>query len=211
MTSFDDLKTAMGDLEDEKVMEILDELARAGGKDAALALAACQGGMDIVGQKYETGEYYVGDLIFAGDLMSQAAAALKPFLTGEAGASIGKMVFCTVNGDIHDIGKNIVKSLLEADGIEVIDLGVDIEPEAIVQAVKENAVNVIALSGVLTLSIESMKKTVEALAAAGLRDKTKVIIGGAPVTADFCAIVGADAWSLNAAEGVRICHNWLVS
>jgi len=199
----------MGDLEEDKVNSILADLVESGGQEAAAALAACQEGMDIVGNRFERGEYFVADLIYAGELMTQAAAALKPLLAEESGATVGKIVFCTVKGDIHDIGKNIVKALLEAAGIEVIDLGVDVAPANITAAVKDNGVSVLALSGVLTLAIDSMKATVEALAAAGLRERVKVLVGGAPVTADYCRLIGADAWSRSAAEGVSICRDWL--
>ncbi|MCL1805568.1 MAG: cobalamin-dependent protein [Clostridiales bacterium] len=209
MADFDELRRAMGELEEEEVMKLLGGLKAAGGEGAAEALAACQAGMDIVGKRFETGEYFVADLIYAGELMGEAAAALKPYLSGGAGAGAGKMVLCTVKGDIHDIGKNILKALLEAGGIEVIDLGVDVAPEAIVAAVKESGVKVLALSGVLTLAVESMRDTVDALAEAGLRESVKVIVGGAPITADYCRIIKADAWSLNALEGVGVCHRWL--
>jgi methanogenic corrinoid protein MtbC1 len=165
--------------------------------------------MNIVGSKFETGEYFVADLIYAGDIMGEAAAALKPLLTGESAAKLGKMVLATVKGDIHDIGKNIVKAILEAGGIDVIDLGVDVDPTAIVEATKKNGAKIVGLSGVLTVAIDSMKETVEAFKADGLRDKVKIIIGGNPVTESYCALVGADAWTLNAAESVVICQKWL--
>ena len=209
MIDLNNLVTAVGDLDDDAVTKILEEFAATGGEGVDSVLSACQDGMNIVGKRFESGEYYVADLIFAGEIMSGAAAALKPFLADSLSGKSGKMVLCTVKDDIHDIGKNIVKSLLEADGIEVIDLGVDVAPAAIVDAVRENEVKVLALSGVLTLAIDSMKDTVSALTEAGTRDQVKVLIGGAPVTADFCRVVGADAWSLNAAEGVRICRQWL--
>jgi methanogenic corrinoid protein MtbC1 len=210
MIDLEGLKRAIGDLDEAAVADLLDEFGQSGGEGVDRVLAACQEGMGIVGGKYESGEYYVADLIFAGELMAQAATALKPFFVEGAGGSVGKMLLCTVRGDIHDIGKNILKSLLEADGIEVIDLGVDAEPAAIVGAVREHGTGVLALSGVLTIAIEAMKDTIGALAEAGLRDQVKVIVGGAPITEDFCRVVGADAWSLNAAEGVRICRQWLV-
>lgn len=209
MINFDELKQAIGDLDDEVVNRLLDELVKADGEGAAQALAACQQGMDIIGDRYETGEYFVADLVFAGDLMTEAANKLKPFLAGETTATIGNMVFCTVKGDIHDIGKNIVKALLEADGVNVIDLGVDVSSNDIIAAIKENNAAVLGLSGVLTLALDSMKDTIEALTDAGLREGIKVIIGGAPVTAEYCKLVGADAWSINAAESVGICHKWL--
>jgi methanogenic corrinoid protein MtbC1 len=157
MSSLDDLKNAMGSLDGDGIARILGELTKSGGVDANQALAACQEGMNIVGSKFETGEYFVADLIYAGDLMNEAATTLKPLLAGESAARLGKMVMATVKGDIHDIGKNIVKSIMEAGGIEVIDLGVDVAPESIVEAVKKNGANIVGLSGVLTLAIDSMK------------------------------------------------------
>jgi len=209
MINLEDLKAAMGDLDEEKITAILDELQASGGEGADQALAACQEGMDIIGAKYESGEYFVAELIYAGDLMSDVAAVIKPMLTEETSSAMGKALLCTVKGDLHDIGKNIVKSLFEAAGIEVIDLGVDVEPAAIVAALKDNDAHVLALSGLLTLAINSMKETVDALIEAGFRDEVKVLIGGAAVTADYCEIISADAWSLNAAEGVSICRQWL--
>jgi methanogenic corrinoid protein MtbC1 len=209
MSSLDDLKNAMGSLDEDGITRILGELTKAGGMDANKALAACQEGMNIVGSKFETGEYFVADLIYAGELMSAAAAAIKPLLAGESSPRLGKMVMATVKGDIHDIGKNIVKSIMEAGGVEVIDLGVDVAPGTIVEAVRKSGAEIVGLSGVLTLAIDSMKETVEAFKADGLRDKVKIIIGGAPVTAGYCAQVGADAWTLNAVESAEICRKWL--
>lgn len=209
MVDFEKLSESMGDLEEDGVTTLLNQVMAEGGKDAAKAMEACQKGMDIVGKKFETGEYFVADLIYAGELMNEAAAALKPLLAGESTARLGKMVLATVKGDIHDIGKNIVKSILEAAGIEVIDLGVDVAPGAIVEAVKKNDAKIVGLSGVLTLAIDSMKETVEAFKADGSRNKVKIIIGGNPVTESYCALVGADAWTLNAAESAEICRKWL--
>jgi methylmalonyl-CoA mutase cobalamin-binding domain/chain len=208
MSDLDALKTAMGNLEEDEVSRLLDGIVKSGsGVDDALA--ACQAGMNIVGDKYASGEYFVADLIYAGELMASSVAVLRPLIKSEGSGSAGKMVICTVKGDIHDIGKNIVKALVEAAGIQVIDLGIDADPKAIVDTVvKENA-KILGMSGVLTLAIDAMKDTVDALKAAGCRDKVKIIIGGAPVTADYCKLVGADAWSLSAAEAVQICKKWL--
>ena len=165
--------------------------------------------MDIVGSQFESGEYFVGDLIFAGELMTDAVAILKDALVnGGSEGPKSRMILCTVKDDLHDIGKNIVRSMLEAGGFDVLDLGIDVPPERIVEAAKENDIKIIGLSGVLTLAIDSMKNTVEAFQAAGLRDSTKIIIGGAPVSADACAHVGADAWAINPQDTVRICSEW---
>jgi methanogenic corrinoid protein MtbC1 len=209
MASFAELTQAFAELDYAAIGGLIQELVQAPA-DASQALEACQAGMDRIGDKYETGEYFVADLILAGDMMAEAADQLKPWLAGSADANIGKLVICTVKGDIHDIGKNIVKALLEASGIECLDLGVDAAPQAIVDCVQQSGARIVALSGVLTLAIDSMKATVDALQAAGLSD-VKVLLGGAPVTADYCTYVGADAWSINAPEGVRICRSWLAA
>ncbi|MDR3552576.1 MAG: cobalamin-dependent protein [Clostridia bacterium] len=209
MIDFERLKTAMGELDNDTVVALLEKLMAEGGEGADQALAACQEGMNTVGDLFESGEYFVADLIFAGELMTQAMDIIKPAIVASAGGNVGKMLLCTVQGDMHDIGKNIVKAMLEAGGVEVVDLGIDVAPEAIVKAAKEQGVKVIGLSGVLTLAIDSMKATVEAFKKAGLRDDVKILIGGAPVTGEYCSYVGADAWSLNAAKGVEICRSWL--
>ena len=206
MIDFELLKNSVGELDEDAAKEILERVDNP--EDALKAMQACQQGMEIVGSLFEEGEYFVGDLIYAGELMQDAVQILKPYLAGEQSDSVGRMLFCTVKDDLHDIGKNIVRSLLEASGMEVVDLGVDVPAEKIVQTVKEQNLKIVALSGVLTLAINSMKATVDALKAAGLRDEVKVIIGGAPVTQEANDIVGADAWTKNPQETVRICTEW---
>ena len=203
---FELLKNSVGELDEDAAKEILERVDNP--EDALKAMQACQQGMEIVGSLFEEGEYFVGDLIYAGELMQDAVQILKPYLAGEQSDAVGRMLFCTVKDDLHDIGKNIVRSLLEASGMEVVDLGVDVPAEKIVQTVKEQNLKIVALSGVLTLAINSMKATVDALKAAGLRDEVKVIIGGAPVTQEANDIVGADAWTKNPQETVRICTEW---
>ena len=211
MIDFEKLKIAMGKLENDIVIGLLEKLMAEGGEGADRAMEACQEGMNIVGDLFESGEYYVADLIFAGELMTQAMDVIKPAIAKGDSKSIGRMILCTVQGDLHDIGKNIVKAMLEAGGVEVVDLGIDVAPATIVQTAQEQGIKVIGLSGVLSLSIGSMKATVDAFKAAGMRDDVKIIIGGAPVTADYCKVAGADAWSLNAAKGAKICRDWLNS
>jgi methanogenic corrinoid protein MtbC1 len=205
------LKKAFGDLDEGKVMEILDNFI-AGGPDNSETqkiVEVCQQGMEIVGENYEKGEYFVGDLIFAGELLNGSIDKLKPLLGGGGPSARGAIVLGTVEGDIHDIGKNIFKSIAEASGFKVIDIGIDQSPVAFVEAVKTYKPEIVGFSGVLTLSIDSMKKTIEALRAEGLRDGVKVTIGGNAVSAEACKYVGADAWSKNAPEGVRVCCDWL--
>lgn len=208
MADYEKIKEGFANLDEPTVLSELEKVI-VEGADASEALLACQAGLDIVGQKFETGYYFIADLIFAGEIMNEAVAILSPVLADKGVESIGKVVICTVKGDVHDIGKNIVISLLEASGFEIIDLGVDVDPGTVVNAVKEHNPDVVALSGVLTLAINSMKNTVDALREAGLRDGIKVLIGGAPVTAEVCEIAGADSWTTNPQEGVVMCREWV--
>jgi len=205
---FEKLKVAMGDLEEDVVLEMVNEVMADGGSRAQEAMSACQEGMNIVGDRFATREYFVSDLIFAGELMSSAMDIIRPALTSAAGDGLGKMILCTVEGDLHDIGKNIVRAMLEAAGFEVVDLGIDIKPKTIVDTAKSENIRIIALSGVLTLAIDAMKATVEAFEKAGMRDSVKIIIGGAPVTAEVCPVVGADAWAINPADTIKACREW---
>lgn len=153
MIDANELKKAMGELDEESVISIMKQVMEEGGLDAQAALEACQEGMNIVGERFQSGEYFVADLIFAGDLMTRAMEIIRPALAKTSGGGkVGRMVFCTVKNDLHDIGKNIVKAMLEAAGFEVIDLGIDVPPERIVQAAIDNEVKIVALSGVLTLN-----------------------------------------------------------
>ena len=199
----------MGDLDEDTITEMLNEVMADGGSQAQSAMDACQKGMDIVGQRFESGEYFVGDLIYAGELMTTAVGMLKDALvTGDGSSgSKTKMLLCTVKDDLHDIGKNIVRSMLEAAGFEVIDLGIDVPAEKVVETVKAENLKIVALSGVLTLAIDSMKKTVDALKAAGLSD-VKVIIGGAPVSEEAMKITGADEWAHSPQKTVSVCQEW---
>ena len=209
MLDFERLSSAMGELDEDSVMEQLNEVMASGGLEADKAMEACQKGMDIVGQLFESGEYFVGDLIYAGELMTSAVGILKDALVkGGAGGKKTPMILCTVKDDLHDIGKNIVRSMLEAAGFEVMDLGIDVMPEIVVSKAKEAGIKIIALSGVLTLAIDSMKATVDAFADAGMRDDVKIIIGGAPVSESACKITGADEWAHSPQKTVSVCKAW---
>ncbi len=205
------LTKAMGELDEDQVMStISDFMASNPSKEDTLKMMnACQQGMAVVGDLFDSGEYFVGDLIYAGELLTKTIETIKPALKGESSAKVGKMVLGTVQGDLHDIGKNIFKSLAESAGFEVYDLGIDTPPEDFVNKAKEVKADIVGLSGILTLASESMKNTVDSLNSDGLRDKVKVIIGGNLVTSDLCSFVGADAFTTNAAEGVKICQGWV--
>ena len=205
MIDFENLAVAMGELDEDTVKELLEAVDSVDAANAAME--ACQKGMDTVGKLFEEGEYFVGDLIYAGELMTDAVEVLKPFLAGsESGGSKTKMILCTVKDDLHDIGKNIVRSMLEANGFEVLDLGIDCPAEKVVETAKAENIKIIALSGVLTLALDSMKATVDAIRAAGL--DCKVIIGGAPVSAESCRNIGADEWAHSPQKTVATCKAW---
>jgi methanogenic corrinoid protein MtbC1 len=205
MIDFEALATAMGELDEDTVKEILEAIDNTA--DAEKAMDACQKGMDTVGKLFEEGEYFVGDLIYAGELMTDAVEVLKPYLTGgESSDTKTRMILCTVKDDLHDIGKNIVRSMLEANGFEVLDLGIDCPAEKVVEIAKAENIKIVALSGVLTLALDSMKATVDALKAAGL--DCKVIIGGAPVSAEACKNIGADEWAHSPQKTVATCKAW---
>ena len=207
MIDFEALAAAMGELDEDTVKEILEQVMDEGGAEAPKAMEACQKGMDTVGRLFEEGEYFVGDLIYAGELMTDAVAILKDALvSGEAAGPKTKMILCTVKDDLHDIGKNIVRSMLEANGFDVLDLGIDCPAERIVETAKAEGIKIVALSGVLTLALDSMKATVEAIRAAGL--VCKVIIGGAPVSAEACKNIGADEWAHSPQKTVDTCKAW---
>lgn len=199
---------AMADLEEDELYDYMNEIMDNGGEGVQDALEACQEGMKIVGDRFEEGEYFVGDLIYAGEILTEATNIIKPALTGDGQEKFGKMILCTVKNDLHDIGKNIVRAMLEAGGFEVVDLGIDVDPQTIVDTAKNEGIKIIALSGVLTLAVDSMKDTIEAFKSAGMRDDVKIIVGGAPVTETVCASVGADEWALSPQKTVSVCQGW---
>ena len=207
MIDFENLATAMGELDEDTVKELLEQVMAEGGAEAGKAMEACQKGMDTVGKLFEEGEYFVGDLIYAGELMTDAVAILKDALvSGDASGPKTRMILCTVKDDLHDIGKNIVRSMLEANGFDVLDLGIDCPAQKVVETAKAENIKIVALSGVLTLALDSMKTTVDAIRAAGL--ECKVIIGGAPVSAEACKNIGADEWAHSPQKTVNTCKDW---
>ena len=161
-------------------------------------------GMMAIGEKFKKNEVYVPEVLIAARAMNMGVAILKPYLTREGVEPIGKAVICTVKGDLHDIGKNLVKMMLEGVGIECIDLGTDISAEQVVDAVKENDVQIVALSSLLTTTMEYHKDIVDALKDAGLRDSVKVMVGGAPVSEEFAKQVGADGYAPDAATAADL-------
>ena len=160
-------------------------------------------GMDRVGVKFRNNEIFVPEVLVAARAMNAGAELLKPLLAEAGAVSAGKIVLGTVKGDLHDIGKNLVKMMMEGKGLEVIDLGVDVAPEAFVQAAVEHNANLIGCSALLTTTMPVMGEVVKAAEAAGIRDKVKIMIGGAPVTQEFCDSIGADAYTPDAAAAAE--------
>lgn len=168
-------------------------------------------GMNIVGEKFKNNELFVPDVLIAARAMNAGTELLKPLLASAGVKAAGKVVIGTVRGDLHDIGKNLVKMMMEGKGLEVIDLGIDVPPEKFIASAKENNAQIIACSALLTTTMGEMKNVVEAAKEAGIRDSVKIMIGGAPVTQSYCESIGADLYAPDAASAadiaVRACTN----
>ena len=165
--------------------------------------------MTEAGQLFEEGEFFVPELLVAARAMQGGMELLKPLLTQENVKSKGTILAGTVKGDLHDIGKNLVIMMLEGTGFEIIDLGSDVDPEEFVKNVQEKKIDIVAMSALLTTTMVNMKTTIDALSAAGLRDKVKVIVGGAPVSQDYADKIGADGYSADANQAVRLAESLL--
>ncbi|WAI02176.1 cobalamin B12-binding domain-containing protein [Methanogenium organophilum] len=197
----DNFINALVDLDETTCIELLKQRVAAN-EDPAIVLEDVRKATDIVGERFEEGRFFVSDLMMVGEILNQIMEVLRPLFGTGAMEDKGTIVIGTVGGDVHDIGKNIETALLEADGFTVIDLGIDVPPEEFVAAIKEHKPLVVGLSGLLTEAIESMKDTIDAITAAGLRDQVKVIVGGGRTDEETMKYTGADAWSDNATAGV---------
>ena len=160
--------------------------------------------MDEVGRRFEANEYFVPELLISARAMKAALELIRPLLVARGDKPVGRVAIGTVKGDLHDIGKNLVASLLEGGGFEVIDLGVNVSPEKFIETVNTKQANIIAMSALLTTTMPSMKTTIDALKQAGVRDKVKVLIGGAPITQKYADEIGADGYSENAVGAVAL-------
>lgn len=162
--------------------------------------------MSVVGQKYSSGEFFLPQMMIAARAMTEVLPVLTPHLVGEAAEKRGKAVIGTVAGDFHDIGKNIVKMMMEGAGYEVVDLGVDVPADKFVDAVRKESPDFVLMSALITLTMESMRKTIEALNQAGVRSDVRIGVGGAPLTSKFAQEIGADFYSPDAYECVEACN-----
>ena len=198
------LINAIADMDEEGALALTKELLAAGTAPAAI-LDACRTAMGVVGQRFEAGEYFIPELILAGEMLKSISAEVKPHMTaGQAVVKDATVVVGTVKGDIHDIGKDIVVFMLDVNGFEVHDLGIDVAPQAFVDKIVEVRPQVVALSGFLTLAYDSMKETVAAITAAGLRDGVKIMVGGGTVDEQVCRYAGADAFGADAMAAVTL-------
>ncbi len=203
------LRDAIVNLDIEGVKKSSQEALDAGIPAYKAVIEGMAKGMEIVGQKYEDGEYFLAELIMAGETMKEGMAILEPHLKAGDIKAAGKVVIGTVRGDLHDIGKNVVITLLKAANYDVVDMGVDISAEQFVEAVKKHKPDIVAMSALLTTTMIEMENVISSLKKAGLRRKLKVIIGGAPITPEYAKKIGADAAARDAVEGVRICNRWV--
>jgi 5-methyltetrahydrofolate--homocysteine methyltransferase len=200
--TLENITAAVIDLDIDNIKELIQQ-ALDEGCDPQNVLKAATSGMDEVGKKYESKEYYLTELVLAGETMKEAFSVLAPALASSGSEGKGKIVAATVKGDQHDIGKNILVSLLMSKGYEITDLGMDVDPAKVVDAVRETGAKVVALSSLLTMTVEQIKVVHEALVEAGLRDGVKLIVGGAPLNIDLAKRLGADDYADDATSGVK--------
>ncbi len=180
--------------------------------DPLRVLALCRAGMDIVGKRFEEGEYFLPELVLAGEMLENIGAIAKPLIgqNGEGAAKkLGKVLIGTVHGDLHDIGKNIVTFMLDINGFEVKDIGVDVPVQTFIREINDFAPDVVGLSGFLTLAFDSMKETIAAFENEGMRERFKIMIGGGQIDETVRAYTGADAFGVNAVEAVSLCKSWM--
>jgi len=204
MTDYDNLVEAVVNGDIERVTELVRAAIDAGQNANAIMNEGLIGGMNIVGDKMSQEEMFIPEDLLSARAMGAGIDILKPLLTAEEQNASGKVVFGTVQGDMHDIGKNLVSTLMGGAGFTIIDLGTDVSPQKFVEAVKENNAAFVGLSALLTTTMPKMKETIDALRKAGIRDQVKVLVGGAPVTAEFAKHIGADGFAPDAGAAVRL-------
>jgi methanogenic corrinoid protein MtbC1 len=199
----------MADMQEEEALALARELIGKGVNPLEV-LDAARAAMEVVGQRFERSEYFIPDLMMAGEILREISDMVKPLLEqGQGAAKKGKVLMGTVAGDIHDIGKDIVTFMLDVNGYDVLDIGIDVPVPIFVEKIREFKPQVVGLSGFLTLAFDSMKKTVEALEEAGLRKDLKIMIGGGQMDDEVCRYAGADAFGKDAVAAVTLCRQWI--
>ena len=205
------LKESIVNLDFDGIHKAAQEAMDAGVEPQKTIMEGMAPAMAVVGDKFETGEYFLSELVVAGEVMKEGMEIITPYIKADSSKKAECVVMATVEGDYHDIGKNLVATLLKAQGFEVIDLGSDVPASRIVEAVKEHNAVIVGLSALLTFTMANMGEVIKALEATSLRNRVKVIIGGAPVTPQYAQSIGADHGALNAMEGVHKCVEWVSS
>jgi 5-methyltetrahydrofolate--homocysteine methyltransferase len=198
------IATKLYEGEDEEVAELVQKALDSGLTPKEILQDGLIAGMDQVGKDFKAGDLFVPEVLIAARAMHAGMNVLRPLLSASDSPTVGKYVIGTVKGDLHDIGKNLVKMMLEGAGFETVDLGTDVAPEAFVQAVREHKPRIVGMSALLTTTMVNMKSTIDALNEAGLRESVKIMVGGAPVTAAFAQQIGADAYAPDAATAVDV-------
>lgn len=201
------LVSALADLKEQEALRIVRDRLSAG--DDPLGILDDVGrATEVIGKRYAAGEYFISELVYSGEILKGIADLVKPRISKVEVRSLGKVIIGTVEGDIHNIGKDIVAMMLSANGFEVFDLGVDVSTKKFVEKIKETGAPIVGLSGLLTTSFESMKQTVEAIQAAGLRDRVKIMIGGGLVDEDVRKYTNADGYGKDVMTGVSLAREW---
>ena len=204
----DELAGLLADLKEKEAIGLVDR-SIADGMDPMDILASARAGMQIVGERFADSRYFIPDLIYSGEILKTIAKKIEPLLKASTSEDKkGIIVFGTVAGDIHDIGKDIVSFMLEISGYEVHDLGIDVPVQRFVDKIRETGATIVGLSGFLTLAFDAMKETIDAIKAAGLRDNVKIMIGGGQIDAHVCNHTGADAYGRDAMEAVKFADQW---
>ena len=204
-----DLVSTLADLKEQEALKIVEDRLSAG-EEPLKILDDARKAMEVVGKRFASSEYFMPDLVYSGEILKEITDIVKPKMGKEEEIKrLGKVVFGTVAGDIHDIGKDIVVFMLDVNGFEVYDLGVDVPAQKFVEKIKESGAPVVGLSGFLALAFDSMKQTIEAIQAAGLRDKVKVMIGGGQISDEVRKYTGADAYGMDAMAGVSLAKEWV--
>ena len=202
----------LSDMNEDDAFALAKKMLLEEGANPIRVLELCREAMDIVGKRFEKGEYFLPELVLAGEMLENIGAIAKPLIKqapGEEPKKLAKVLIGTVHGDLHDIGKNIVTFMLDINGFEVKDIGIDVPVKNFIDAINEFHPDVVGLSGFLTLAFDSMKETIAAIQDAGLRDKLKIMIGGGQVDETVRNYTGADAFGTNAIDAVSLCKNWM--
>jgi len=205
----ENLVSVLADLKEKEALKIVEDRLSTS-EDPMNILSDARKALEIVGNRFSDGTYFIPDLVYSGEILKAITEKVKPKLTKEAEVErLAKVVIGTVAGDIHDIGKDIIAFMLDVNGFEVYDLGVDVPAQKFVDKLKETGAPVVGLSGFLTLAYDSMKQTVDAIKKAGLRDKVKIMIGGGQITEEIMKYAGADAYGKDAMAGVSLAKKWV--